>query len=163
MKLILAMFVLSLSSCALAQTSVGVQGGAFVSGLGTHPEGGVHVMTTRTSPSGLLGASRYRLSLEGNLTAAAGGPNVLVDASLLWPVAGGSYLAAGLGSGVGFPRDGSSGLPFPAVVLTPLALANLHGVYGMRLDSGVTVEGMVRLRPASEGVSVTARISFPLR
>ncbi|MFD1733662.1 hypothetical protein ACFSC4_24605 [Deinococcus malanensis] len=55
MKLILAMFVLSLSSCALAQTSVGVQGGAFVSGLGTHPEGGVHVMTTRTSPSGLLG------------------------------------------------------------------------------------------------------------
>ncbi|AHX26559.1 hypothetical protein [Deinococcus deserti] len=163
MKLIFAVLALSLSASALAQTSAGVQGGAFVSGFGTRPEGGVHIMTTRTSAVEVLGTNRYRVSMEGNLAAGAGGPNLLLDASLLWPSGGGSYVGAGLGSGVGFPRNGDSGLPFPAFVLTPLALANLHGVYGVRLDSGMTVEGMVRLKPASEGGSVTARISFPLR
>ncbi|AZI44871.1 hypothetical protein EHF33_18320 (plasmid) [Deinococcus psychrotolerans] len=68
------------------------------------------------------------------------------------------YVGLGAGSGVAFDfvDHGSS---FPGIVLSPIFLANVHGILGTTLSSATTVEGVLRVGAVPR---LEARVSFPL-
>ncbi|WP_174368310.1 hypothetical protein [Deinococcus sp. JMULE3] len=68
------------------------------------------------------------------------------------------YAGIGVGSGVLLSNEGTAG-GVPLFVYSPLLSANVHGVYGVRMN-GVNVEGLLRLGGLS---SVGVRVDAPLR
>jgi len=98
-----------------------------------------------------------RGNVEGNLEL-GGVPDLLLDVTLIKQNAA-LYYGVGVGSGVAFDfvDHGSS---FPGIVLSPIFLANVHGVLGTTLSSGTKVEGMLRIGALPR---LQARVSFPRR
>ncbi|TSA79298.1 hypothetical protein FNU79_18115 [Deinococcus detaillensis] len=134
-----------------AQVSLGLQANATLSSVGF----GAH--TTVETPLNAAGTLRLRGSVEGNLNL-GGVPDILLDVSLIQRYDA-FYVGLGAGSGVAFDfvDHGSS---FPGIVLSPIFLANVHGILGTTLSGGTTVEGVLRVGAVPR---LEARVSFPLR
>ncbi|GAA4018808.1 hypothetical protein GCM10022631_34910 [Deinococcus rubellus] len=112
---------------------------------------------TVATPFNAAGDLRLRGNLEGNLEL-GGVPDILLDVALIQRYDA-FYIGLGAGSGVvfDFVDHGSS---FPGIVLSPLFLANIHGIVGTTLSGGTTVEGVLRVGAVPR---LEVRMSFPLR
>lgn len=97
------------------------------------------------------------LRLRGNVEPCVV-PDILLDAMFIQRYDA-YYIGLGTGSGVAFDfvDHGSS---FPGIVLSPLFLANVHGILGTMLSSSTTVEGVLRVGAEPR---LEARVSFQLR
>lgn len=116
---------------------------------------GAHVAVD--TPLNAAGGLQLRGNLEGNFEL-GGVPDILLDVAFIQRYDA-FYIGLGAGSGVAFDfvDHGSS---FPGIFLSPLFLANVHGILGTTLGGGTTVEGLLRVGAVPR---LEARVSFPLR
>lgn len=100
---------------------------------------------------------QLRSNLQGDFNL-GGVPDMLLDVAFIQRYDH-FYIGLGAGSGVAFDFE-DHGSSFPGIFLSPVALANVHGILGTTLRSGTTVEGLLRVGLAPR---LEVRMSIPLR
>jgi hypothetical protein len=154
---------LACAACtAAAEVRLGLQTSALFDTSGGRPAAELLGSVSLQGPLGRAGGLQLRGTLSGGAQFVTGAavravPLLRLDAALIQ--SGGSlYYGGGFGSGLLFDfSDPGSGLP--AIVLSPVALLNVHAIIGKDFG-GYALEGMVRAGYLS-GISVKA--TFPLR